>query len=264
MCIRFLQMLIASVLCMGTFVYGEEVIELEFGNEAYEEFMSYVLDQGYDYEVGHRDILEIKEGILYPITFGDSYLTVYKDGQQVKKIEVIVYFVGNEQTPFSPATVNKAFLSGYPDGTFKPDQYMTRAELASILTEILPLETNENLVYDDLIGHWAHDAMLLCIQNGFFNGTDIAPDDLITTREMSEVVYTFSKIKKLETSLNATDYCISNGLMTQVDDQTFLSRGQMVKIINTITCRKQVLTDKIFIDVPLGHINYYEIHGSAK
>lgn len=39
---------------------------------------------------------------------------------------------------------DKGIISGYPDGTFKPDNPITRAELAKVLTKAFDLEKNEN------------------------------------------------------------------------------------------------------------------------
>lgn len=55
---------------------------------------------------------------------------------------------------------DKSIISGYPDGTFKPDNPVTRAELAKILTTAFNLEnTNENKLienpYSDVdTGEW--------------------------------------------------------------------------------------------------------------
>ena len=45
---------------------------------------------------------------------------------------------------------DKGIISGYPDGTFKPDSPVTRAELAKILTLAFDLQEKSALVYDDV------------------------------------------------------------------------------------------------------------------
>ena len=51
-------------------------------------------------------------------------------------------------------TINKwektGIISGYPDGTFKPDNSVTRAEFAKIITEAFDLQTKSILNYDDV------------------------------------------------------------------------------------------------------------------
>ena len=45
---------------------------------------------------------------------------------------------------------DKNIISGYPDGTFKPDKSVTRAEFAKIITEAFDLQTKSVLNYDDV------------------------------------------------------------------------------------------------------------------
>lgn len=42
------------------------------------------------------------------------------------------------------------FINGYPDGSFKPDNPVTRAELSRILSSAFNLEDSEQLTYDDV------------------------------------------------------------------------------------------------------------------
>lgn len=42
------------------------------------------------------------------------------------------------------------YINGYPDGSFKPDNLVTRAELSKILSSAFHLKENEQLVYEDV------------------------------------------------------------------------------------------------------------------
>lgn len=44
----------------------------------------------------------------------------------------------------------KGIVSGYPDGTFKPDNAVTRAELTKILVSAFNLQKEENIFYSDV------------------------------------------------------------------------------------------------------------------
>lgn len=46
---------------------------------------------------------------------------------------------------------DKNIISGYPDGTFKPDNSVTRAEFAKIVTETFGLQEKNTLNYDDVM-----------------------------------------------------------------------------------------------------------------
>ncbi len=45
---------------------------------------------------------------------------------------------------------DKNIISGYPDGTFKPDNSVTRAEFAKIITEAFDLQEKTTVDYDDV------------------------------------------------------------------------------------------------------------------
>ena len=45
---------------------------------------------------------------------------------------------------------NSGYISGYPDGSFKPDNPVTRAELSRILSSAFDLKENEQIAYDDI------------------------------------------------------------------------------------------------------------------
>jgi hypothetical protein len=57
---------------------------------------------------------------------------------------------------WAEVTINKwkekGVISGYPDGTFKPDNFVTRAELAKIITDAFNLQDKSVLTYEDLNG----------------------------------------------------------------------------------------------------------------
>ena len=281
---RLLQLLIiASVFAMFSFVFADEVIELEYGNEAYEEFLSYELEEGYVYEVSNERILEIKDNVLYANRFGDAKLIV-KDlnGKFIKEIEVIVYFVGNELTPFSAATINRPYLSGYPDGSFKPKNYMTRAELAAILSELMPLQsTMDNLFIDLNDTHWAKQYLMKAVENGFLDPItedEVSPEAYITKKMMAQVVYKYSEYNQLEimvdelTLVDASDpmiyHAINSGAMrvfsNDFEPERFLKREEVVRIINYMTCRKVEIAPQFFLDVDFTNPYNLDIQASAK
>lgn len=54
-------------------------------------------------------------------------------------------------------TTDKGYFKGYTDGTFKPDQKITRAEFATIVYHFLGIEDTNITKYkfEDVKGHWA-------------------------------------------------------------------------------------------------------------
>jgi hypothetical protein len=80
-------------------------------------------------------------------------------------------------------------VQGYPDGTFKPEKQVTRAEMAKIVTVAAGLsEYSKNMtsVYDDMHGHWAESyvelANVLNIVKGI-SPTAYGPDNIIKFEE---------------------------------------------------------------------------------
>ncbi|THF76676.1 S-layer homology domain-containing protein [Cohnella fermenti] len=64
------------------------------------------------------------------------------------------------------------WINGYPDGTFKPDQPITRAEFASLLVRALNLPSNADgsLPFSDRIPEWASTDIATASMNGIVYG----------------------------------------------------------------------------------------------
>ena len=61
-------------------------------------------------------------------------------------------------------------VNGYADGTFRPDNHITRAELAAILS-VLSGETSAEIgVFAGISGHWAEDAICAAAAQGWLAG----------------------------------------------------------------------------------------------
>lgn len=82
-------------------------------------------------------------------------------------------------------------VNGYGDGTFCPDQTITRAEFVSILSSFYPLETGNALFSDVPRTHWAYSAVLSAAAKGWINGYEdgrFCPDQTITRAEAVTVL----------------------------------------------------------------------------
>ncbi|WP_336775302.1 S-layer homology domain-containing protein [Paenibacillus sp. MMO-58] len=64
-------------------------------------------------------------------------------------------------------------ITGYADGTFRPDRQITRAEFAAILSRSTKLQkvTGEN-PFPDMKGNWADSAVTQLVAQGFINPND--------------------------------------------------------------------------------------------
>ena len=68
------------------------------------------------------------------------------------------------------STMTKAgIVDGYPDGTFRPDAPITRAEMAKIISLFAKLDKSESR-FSDIAGHWAERYIELAAGNGWIEG----------------------------------------------------------------------------------------------
>ena len=62
--------------------------------------------------------------------------------------------------------VGEKVIAGYPDGTFKPDNSITRAEFVSILNNVFGLTKSSGKVFSDTKTHWAKISIDIAVTNG--------------------------------------------------------------------------------------------------
>ena len=68
------------------------------------------------------------------------------------------------------STMTKAgIVDGYPNGTFRPDAPITRAEMAKIISLFAKLDKSESR-FSDIAGHWAEAYIRLAAGNGWIAG----------------------------------------------------------------------------------------------
>ena len=82
-------------------------------------------------------------------------------------------------------------LTGYPDGTFRPNQAITRAEFASIAARFDLNPADGTATFSDTIGHWAEAEISKAVRNGWVNGYPdgtFLPDQPITRAEAMALI----------------------------------------------------------------------------
>jgi hypothetical protein len=93
--------------------------------------------------------------------------------------------------------VAQGCISGYPDGSFKPDSTITRAEFAAVLVKAFKLEDTDGKTFTDTAAHWAKDYIAAAAANGLVNGYAngaFGPDDLITREQMAVMIVKAAKL----------------------------------------------------------------------
>ncbi|MEG6512569.1 S-layer homology domain-containing protein [Desulforamulus ruminis] len=146
-------------------------------------------------------------GIVYVGTFDGVWC--YKSDQEDPLSEIFMDTSNHWAKDTIKKLVTNGFVSGYPDGCFRPDHPITRAEFVTILVKALKLEPVQGKVFMDIQNHWAKDAITTAnacgILNGYQDGT-FRPDELITREEMAVIMV---KAKKLDFSFQ--EFSITDG-----------------------------------------------------
>ncbi len=97
-------------------------------------------------------------------------------------------------------------VGGYPDGSFKPDKSITRAEFVTVLVKAFNLSSKGGKEFADTANHWAKESIAAAASNGIVNGYNenaFGPDDLITREQMAAMIV---RAAKLNTATEGTNF----------------------------------------------------------
>lgn len=89
--------------------------------------------------------------------------------------------------------VNKGIISGYEDGTFKPDNHVTRAEFVKMIASAFNLTGEAVGEFTDVSSdHWAYSYIKNASAAGIINGYDdgsFNPEGIITREQAAVIIY---------------------------------------------------------------------------
>lgn len=151
----------------------------------------------------------------------------------------------------------KAYMRGYEDKTFRPENSLTRAEMAVILANLDGAEKDGPIKvdYKDVSkDHWAAWAISYASEKGYFKGygdNDFRPDRYITRAELSVVLCKYLNIEEIDVKDHKfadieghwaegfINRLISDGYIKGYPDNTFkpdnnIKRSECVSLINRI------------------------------
>lgn len=153
--------------------------------------------------------------------------------------------------------LDKEIIQGYPDGTIKPDNYITRAEAAVLVSKALELEEENNLFtgYIDFQPRWAKGYIISTTKEGIFKGYPgrlFRPHKYISREEMTAILIRGFK-KKVEDSASiqfeddeeisdwAKEYinsAVKNKIIEGYPDKTFRPQDNITRAESfTIICK---------------------------
>lgn len=82
-------------------------------------------------------------------------------------------------------------ITGYADGTFKPQKNITRAEFVTMAARFVAVDENATANFTDVAGHWAEQNIKTAVAKGWINGYEdgtFKPDKNITRAEAITIV----------------------------------------------------------------------------
>mgnify|MGYP001496043963 CR=1 FL=1 len=176
--------------------------------------------------------------------------------------------------------VDLGFVSGYEDGTFKPDRTITRAEFSTMLNKAMKIEITENINFSDVREkEWFYKEIQKSVAAGFFSGYEnntFRPNNPIKREEVAKVVAgaittgnidgegatllkDYSTIQ--EWAKDSVNTVYNKGYILGYPDKTYmpskaLTRAEAVKIIFEIV-------DNENIEYGFNITNYNETYSSA-
>ena len=144
--------------------YSSDFVDVS-GDEWYANYVGYAAEKGYihGYDGGpFKADIDITRGELavilseYGSFDGDGICTEFSD-------------VPNDYyaTGYIKALYDENIVSGYEDGTFKPDNSVTRAEAVTMMNKVLanPIAENVENPFDDVSpNHWAYNQIMTAVQ----------------------------------------------------------------------------------------------------
>lgn len=160
-------------------------------------------------------------------------------------MNVVKSFADTTQSAWAEGAIetlaSRSVISGYLDGSFRPNNEITRAEFAAILCQAVEaFETDENLQFADVNGEWYEDVLKLAVANGFMSGYngEMRPNDPINREQMAVMIMNaFDKLTDknvLNVSMNYSDYSDMSswavpsiakadalGILTDIADETY-------------------------------------------
>lgn len=105
------------------------------------------------------------------------------------------------------ALVNIGVINGYPDGTFRPNETITKAEFVSVLVRALNIESTNGKEFADMRNHWARNAVTTAAGRGIIPNSQshFFPNKGITREEMAYMIMKAKSYSSRSTNLTFRD-----------------------------------------------------------
>lgn len=187
------------------------------------------------------------------------------DGKTVKNLSAInvtaniTLYAVYEDVPTETAASHKAFMTGYTDGTARPDKTITRKEAVTLIARICD-DFDENKAYtsstfsDVADGAWYKKYVDYVVEKGYVTGYSdgtFRPDKEINREEFSTILFrlggfevdvskTFTDVPESHWAKNNISTLAAKGIITGYSDGTF-GLGKSIKRAEAVTMLNRYL-----------------------
>lgn len=165
------------------------------------------------------------------------------------------------------------YMQGYPEGDFRPERQMTRAEVAvmfcRLLNNAMEIDSSTEAPFSDIYTNdWYYNEICFMAEHGILKGYDngtFGPNKAITRAEFATICTRFDVARQSETKPIVTSFpdvtegqwfyngvmqAAANGWVGGRDDGNFcpndyITRAEVVTVVNRVLERK---ADKAYVD----------------
>lgn len=202
---------------------------------------------------------------VYPYT--DYYIIAKKSGYIPYISEQILVEDELIRMDFNMRKAYKgAYIEGYPDGTVKPDNHITRAEIAVLFSTLMDNQSESGSVrYTDIEpDSWYQKDVAIVSDSGLFDiydGTELEPNNHVTIHQFAYIIsrYMGISIKQL-LRLDIIDEKYSDNIYSEV----ILTRADVVTMVNRMLNRNNTTySTKKYKDIEVDHSAYKDIESAS-
>ncbi|KAB8126663.1 phosphatase PAP2 family protein [Gracilibacillus oryzae] len=103
--------------------------------------------------------------------------------------------------------IDNGLITGYPDGSFKPNNFMTRAEFMSLVNRTFGFTEETDINYEDVAKDaWYYEDVTKAVEAGYLHGypdNTIKPQDSITRQEAARMIAEITNLNENEEAANS-------------------------------------------------------------
>ena len=149
----------------------------------------------YAYLLGYEDSTVRPNGSISRAEVATVLFRLLKDDVRTQNLTKDNAYSDVSDTAWYAAAVSTlskmGVISGYPDGTFRPNAPITRAEFAAMIARFDETAKSADTPFTDISGHWAENAIGKAYGNGWVEGsskTVFCPESNLTRAETATLL----------------------------------------------------------------------------